>query len=185
MADQIGIFFIEADEGGHRKVNPLFSFNAGRGTMTVTETDFERTVQTIRERDEEEHTGFWFNLIRYRDCGFLQGSVIEENAPRGVFRNIALLWEGTDAGSLDGFWPEVSGRPVTPSEENLIIEYLSSRHPGEVELVVPERNTARPVEWDIFENSREYRIYKDHIYPEVIGVMEEIDSGGMLNKLCL
>ncbi|HPC03153.1 MAG TPA: hypothetical protein PKY58_11745 [Syntrophales bacterium] len=153
--------------------------------MTVTKTDFERTVQTIRGRPEEERTGSWFNLIRYGGCRFLQGSVVEEDDPRGVFRNIALLWEGTDPGSLDGFWPEVSGRPVGPSEESLLVEYLSSRHPGEVELIVPERNIGRPVEWDIFEDSREYRIYRDHIYPRIIDVMEEIDAGGVLNKLCL
>lgn len=153
--------------------------------MTVTKTDFERTVQTIRGRPEEERTGSWFNLIRYGGCRFLQGSVVEEDDPRGVLRNIALLWEGTDPGSLDGFWPEVSGRPVGPSEESLLVEYLSSRRPGEVELIVPERNVGRPVEWDIFEDSREYRIYRDHIYPRIIDVMEEIDAGGVLNKLCL
>lgn len=141
--------------------------------MTVTETDFERTVRAIRKRNEEEHTGFWFNLIRYRDCRFLQGSVIEENAPRGLFRNIAFLWEHTAPGDLDGFWPEISGRPVTPSEESFLVEYLSTRHPGEVELIVPERNIARPVDWDIFENSREYPIYRDRIYPEVMRVIEE------------
>jgi len=152
---------------------------------TVTETDFERIIRNIRNRTEEEIAGFWFNLIRYGDCRFIQGIVIEDGSPRGVHRNIALLSRVATAEDIRGFWPEVSGHPVTPSEENLLVEYLSTRSPNDVELIVPERNTARPVEWDIFENSREYGIYKNHIYPEVIRAIEEIDSRGTLNKLCL
>jgi len=151
----------------------------------ATETDFERAVRTIRDRAEEERTGFWFNLIRYGDCRFIQGNIVEEDSPRGVHRNIALLSDTATAGDIEGFWPEISGHPVTPSEENLLVEYLSTRHPRDVELIVPERNTARSVEWDIFENSREYGIYQNHIYPEVIRAIEEIDSRGTLNKLCL
>jgi hypothetical protein len=57
----------------------------------------------------EECAGFRFNLIRHGGCGFLQGSVIGENAPPGVFRNIAFLWEGADPGGIFSAGAEAPG----------------------------------------------------------------------------
>jgi len=178
MADQGVSFFRETKqrEGGLRKATPFFPSGAGKKVKTSTDGDFERTVRVIRERDEEACAGFWFNLIRYGGCRFIQGSVVDEDSPRGTHRDIALLSDTVTVEDIAGFWPEISGHPVTPSEERRLVAYLSTRPPDAVELIVPERNVSRPVDWDIFENAREFEIYRDHIYPEIIAIMGTIVS---------
>jgi len=178
VADQGVSFFreIKQRERGLRKATPFFPSGTGRKMQTATDADFEKIVRVIRERDEEACTGFWFNLIQYRRCRFIQGSVVDEDSPRGTHRDIALLSDRVTADDIAGFWPEIPGHPVTPSEERRLVAYLSTRPPDTVELIVPERNVSRPVDWDIFENAREFEIYRDHIYPEIIKIMGAIIS---------
>jgi hypothetical protein len=150
-----------------------------------TDKDFYKLIQNIRKRQTELFSGYWFNLIKYKDCTFIQGNMDVGDSEYGVNRNLAVLTDDITAEDIKEFCPEISGHPIDASEESLLVDYLRSRDPNEVELVVPERNRARPVEWGRFDEAPEYKIYKQFIYPAIINAIENIESHESLNKLCL
>lgn len=150
-----------------------------------TDKDFYHFIERIRSRQTELFSGYWFNLIKYSDCTFIQGNINVGNSEHGVNRNLAILTDDITADDIKDFWPEISGYPIDEFEESLLIDYLSHRDPNEVELVIPERNRARPVEWGRFDEVPEYKIYKQFIYPAIIEAIENIDSHDTLHKLCL
>jgi hypothetical protein len=151
----------------------------------LTDTEFHQLIDTIWRRPEKPFCGYWFNIIKYENLTFVQGCVDDDDAPYGVDRNIVMLGENLTADDLEGYRPEIEGHPVELSEESSLVDYLSSRLAHEVELIVPERNRARPVAWNRFDATPEYTIYNQFIYPAIIETIENIDSYRSLEKLCL
>jgi len=148
----------------------------------LTDTEFQQLIDTIRKRPEYQFSGYWFNIIKFGDLMFVQGCVDDDDAPYGLDRNIVILTESIAAEELEGYRPEIEGHPVDTSEEALLVEYLSSKSAHDVELIVPERNTAHPVAWSRFDATPEYRMYNHFIYPVIIEVIESIESDRSLDK---
>jgi hypothetical protein len=138
--------------------------------------DFERLVRAIRERPLKSIEGFWFNLVEYRGHHFIQGDLRKEASPHGDFTPVAALVDGPGDVDIEGFWPEVRGYPISGTEADLIASYLTRQGKNDVELIVPERNTARPVACDRFDESPEFETYKKFIYPAVIEAIETIEA---------
>ncbi len=140
----------------------------------MAEADFSNVIRSIRERPRTDLYGPWFNLIRFRDLGFLQGQLWSEDTPAGVYRPIAALADPLEPLDIDGFWPSVTACPVERDEEARLVAFLSARGPNDVELVVPERNTSRSMDWGRFDEAPEYPVYRSRIHPAVIEAVEEI-----------
>ncbi|MBN2254893.1 MAG: class I SAM-dependent methyltransferase [Deltaproteobacteria bacterium] len=141
----------------------------------MTDSDFHRLAEKIRRRPTETVSGQWFNVIAFGGCNFIQGSIYDDDAREGVMRNIACLVDSLSIDDIAGFWPVIEGHPVTASEESALVDYIASRDAHEVEMIVPERNRARPVDWDRFDDTSEYALYKEYIYPAIIETMGGID----------
>jgi hypothetical protein len=153
--------------------------------MTMTRDDFNRLLVSIRQRPATSFTGFWFNLIEYRQFQFIQGDLRHETSQEGDLRQVAALVDGVRTDDIEGFWPEIQGYPVEKAEEEMLISYLSRQGSNDVELIVPERNRARPVPWGRFDESPEFGIYRAFIYPAVVDVIEAIEAHHDLLKACL
>jgi hypothetical protein len=138
--------------------------------------DFERLVRAIRERPLKSIAGLWFNLVEYRGHHFIQGDLRKEASPHGDFRPLAALVDGLGGVDIEGFWPEVRGYPVSGTEADWIASYLARQGKNDVELIVPERNRARPVVWDRFDESPEFETYKKFIYPAILEALETIEA---------
>lgn len=140
----------------------------------MTEANFSRTIRSIRERPREDLLFIWCNVIRFLDLCFLQGQLWKENDPAGTYRPIAALVDTADPIEPDGFWPSITAHPLERDEEAMLVSYLSRRDPNDVELIVPERNTARLMDWDRFDEAPEFPIYRNQIHPAVIEAVDEI-----------
>ena len=151
----------------------------------MTDSEFYRLIERIHRRPNETISGRWFNLITFGTCNFIQGSIVDDNNPNGVMRNIASLVDTISIDDIAGFWPNVQGHPITAAEESVLVNYIASKGTHEVELLVPERNRARPVDWDRFDATPEFKIYNQFIYPAIIETIESIDAHQSLDKLCL
>ncbi len=139
-----------------------------------TVDDLNRFLQFVRERPLKTITGHWLNIVRFRGERFIQGDIRDENAPGGNVMNVAALVEGVDEKGIAGFWPEVTGYPIEKPDGDRIASYLARQGKNDVELIVPERNTMRPVPWGRFNESPEFNIYREFIYPAIIEAIEEI-----------
>ncbi len=151
----------------------------------LNDSKFHNLIERIRRRPNETVSGQWFNVITFGTYNFIQGNIIKDNAPNGFFRNIASIVDTISIEDIAGFWPEVQGHPVTIAEESALVDYIASRGAHEVELIVPERNRSRPVDWDRFDETPEFKIYNRFIYPSIIDTIENIDEYQSLDKLCL
>ncbi len=140
----------------------------------MTGADFSRTIRSIRERPREDLLFIWCNMIRFLDLCFLQGQLWTENDPAGTYRPIAALVSAPDTIEPDGFWPSITACPVERDEEARLVSYLSIQGPNDVELIVPERNTARLMDWDRFDEAPEFPIYRSQIHPAVLAAVGEI-----------
>ena len=149
----------------------------------LSNSEFHTLIEKIRRRPDETVSGQWFNVITYGTCSFIQGNIINDDASSGIMRNIASLVDIVLIDDIAGFWPEIQGHPITITEESTLIDYLSSRGAHEVELIVPERNRARPVDWDRFDETTEYKMYKEHIYPAIMDTIVDITYDRGMNDL--
>jgi SAM-dependent methyltransferase len=152
--------------------------------MRIDEEQFRETVEKIRTAAPESLTGQWFNLICAGGCDFIQGQVYDAEKGKGCARNIALLVEGVGAKDIEGFWPEVTGHPVTEAEENFLVRYISSLGENAAELIVPLRNVSPSVNWGRFDEEKEYEIYTSAIYPAVLETLRGIRFKRLLDGGC-
>ena len=152
--------------------------------MRNNEEQFREAVGRIRAAAPVSLTGRWFNLIRAGGCDFIQGEVYDADAGKGHTRNIALLVEGVEAEDLEGFWPEVTGRPVSVEDEEVIVRFISSLGENEAELIVPLRNVSPSVNWGRFDEEKEYGIYESAIYPAVLDALCGIPFRRLLDAGC-
>jgi len=144
----------------------------------MTEEEFRRTVRSIRARPREDLPGIWFNRIRFRKLDFLQGQLWTEEAPAGVYRPLAALADPREPLEIDGFWPSVSAHPLEREEESRLVSFLSDQGRNDLELIVPERNTARLMDWGRFDEAPEYPVYRSCIHPAVIEAVRKIRGHG-------
>lgn len=152
--------------------------------MLNDEKQFRETVERIKAAEPVSLTGRWFNLIRAGGCDFLQGEVWDTDAGKGHNRNIALLVEGVGPEDIQGFWPEVTGYPVTETEEAFLVRYISSLDANEAELIVPLRNVSPSVNWGRFDEEKEYAIYESAIYPALLDALSGIPFSRLLDAGC-
>ena len=127
-------------------------------------------------------SGVWFNLVRCGDCDFVQGDVLDEQTGETIYRPIAVMVREAEIEDIAGLWPDITGHPVKGEEEACLVSYLSSRKGSEVELIIPERYRARPCAWNRFDETKEIRIYRDHIYPEIVNAIEAIEGTTVQQK---
>jgi SAM-dependent methyltransferase len=159
-----------------QQVRDGFNIVPERRETIETIEDFDRLIGNIRERPLKTLAGFWFNLIEYRGHQFIQGDLRDKASPDGILRHIAALTDGVRGTDIEGFWPEVACYPVDQSEEAFIAAYLARQGNNDVELIVPERNTARPITWGRFNEGPEFQTYKNIIYPSIIKAIETIET---------
>ncbi|MCK9230652.1 MAG: class I SAM-dependent methyltransferase [Syntrophales bacterium] len=144
----------------------------GNHSADISTADFERLVRVVRERPVSPIKGFWMNIIVYRGFRFIQGDLEDEASPEGTLRHIGALVENVRCEDIDDFWPEIEGHPIDEREERLFIGHIARRGNNDVELIVPERNRQCPVAWGRFDESPEFGIYENVIYPAVIEALE-------------
>lgn len=149
-----------------------------------SDKELTQLIQNIRRRPKERFIGYWFNLIKYHDYHFIQGNIANDISEFGINRNIATLVDEIKTDEIKGTWPEIMGYPIDESEEELLVTYLSSQGERDVELIIPERNLARSVEWGRFDSTVEFRQYETFIYPAVVEVLERIDFHTFLDAGC-
>lgn len=142
------------------------------GHTAVSIDDFEHLVRSLRERSVTKISGFWMNIVEYRGYRFIQGDLSGDTFPEGKLRHIGALVENVRSEDIEGFWPEVEGYPVNEQEEQLLIDHIVQQGNNDVELIVPERNRKCPVAWGRFDESPEFEIYKNFIYPAIIEAIE-------------
>jgi len=152
--------------------------------MRNDEKKFRETIEKIKTAAPVSLTGQWFNLIRAGGSDFIQGQVYDADNGKGCARNIALLVEGIRPEDIGGFWPEVTGHPVTAIEEAFLVHYISSLDENEVELVVPLRNVSASVNWGRFDEEKEYEIYASVIYPAILDALSGIRFERLLDAGC-
>jgi len=149
-----------------------------------SDKDFTQLIQNIRKRPKERFSGYWFNLIKFRDYHFIQGNIADDISETGINRNIATLLDEITTDEIKGIWPEIMGYPIYESEEGLLVKYLSAQSEREVELIIPERNLARSVEWGRFDSTIEFSKYETFIYPAIVEVLEGIEFHRFLDAGC-
>ena len=149
-----------------------------------THKDFNQLVLNIRKRPKERFSGYWLNLIKFQDYHFIQGNIEDDISEFGINRNIAALVDEIKTDEIKGTWPEIMGYPIDESEEGLLVKYISAQKERDVELIIPERNIARSVEWGRFDSTIEFRKYETIIYPAIIGVLEDIEFHTFLDAGC-
>jgi len=149
-----------------------------------SDKDFTQLIQDIRKRPKERFSGYWFNLIEFRDYHFIQGNIEDDVSEAGINRNIATLVDEITADEIKGIWPEIMGYPIDELEEGLLVKYLSVQGERDVELIIPERNLARSVEWGRFDSTIEFRKYETFIYPAIVEVLESIKFHKFLDAGC-
>jgi 2-polyprenyl-3-methyl-5-hydroxy-6-metoxy-1,4-benzoquinol methylase len=149
-----------------------------------SEKDFYSLIHKIRQRDKETLSGYWFNLIKYKDCQFIQGNINDEKSEVGINRNLATLTDEIRPDDIKGFWPEISGYPIYKPEEEILVKYMSALGENDIEIIIPERDVARPVDWDRFDSTGEFRIYSTFIYPAIIDVLTIIEFHRFLDMGC-
>ena len=149
-----------------------------------THKDFNQLVLNIRKRSKERFSGYWFNLIKFQDYHFIQGNIEDDISEFGINRNIVALVDEIKTEEIKGTWPEIMGYPIEESEEGLLVKYISAQGERDVELIIPERNIARSVEWGRFDSTIEYRKYETVIYPAIIEVLEDIEFHTFLDVGC-
>ena len=150
----------------------------------ISDNNFTELIQNIRKRPKERFTGYWFNLIKFHGYHFIQGNIANDISECGINRNVAALVDEIQADEIKGTWPEIIGYPVEESEEELLVTYLSSQEERDVELIIPERNLARSVEWNRFDSAIEFRNYDNFIYPAILEVLEHIEFHTLLDAGC-
>jgi SAM-dependent methyltransferase len=152
--------------------------------MRIDDKRFRETVARIRNTQPVGLTGQWFNLIRAGGCDFIQGQVWDAEAGKGHNRHIALLVEGIGSEDIEGFWPEVFGHPVTETEEDFLVRYISALGENEAELIVPLRNVSPSVNWGRFDEEKEYGVYESAIYPSLLDALSGIRFTRLLDAGC-
>ncbi|HAJ26771.1 MAG TPA: hypothetical protein DCG53_05925, partial [Syntrophus sp. (in: bacteria)] len=145
---------------------------------------FPATVKEIRRRERQAITGHWFNIIEAAGCRFLHGPIGEKGNGQAKDPGLALIAGKLHPEDIAGFWPEVTGYPLTGAEAMPIIKYIAAQDGKDVELIVPLRNCARPVRWASFEDSREYPVYATSIYPEILKAVQGISLHCILDVGC-
>ena len=146
--------------------------------------DFTQLIKNILKRPKERFSGYWFNLIKCKDCHFIQGNIADDASECGINRNLAALVDEIDADEIKGAWPEIMGYPIDESEEKVLVKYLSKKGEREVELIIPERNLARSVKWGRFDSTVEYQQYETSIYPAILEVLKGITFHTLLDAGC-
>jgi len=53
-----------------------------------------------------------------------------------------------------------------------------------LELIIPERNLARSLNWDRFDSAQEFKTYATFIYPAILEVLEGIEFHHLLDVGC-
>lgn len=149
-----------------------------------SEKDFYSLIHKIRQRDKEILSGYWFNLIKFKDCHLIQGNINDEKSEVGINRNLATLTDEIKPGDIKGFWPEITGYPIYEPEEKSLVKFLSALGEGDIEIIIPERDVARPVDWDRFDSTGEFRIYSTFIYPAILDVLTKIEFHRLLDMGC-
>jgi len=149
-----------------------------------TDNDFTQLIKNIRSRPKQRFSGYWFNLIKFQDYHFIQGNIEDDISEFGINRNIATLVDEIKTEEIKGTWPEIMGYPIDESEEGLLAKYISAQGEGDVELIIPERNLARSVEWGRFDSTIEFRKYETFIYPTIVEVLEGIEFHTFLDAGC-
>jgi 2-polyprenyl-3-methyl-5-hydroxy-6-metoxy-1,4-benzoquinol methylase len=150
----------------------------------LTEHEFDQLIDAIRKRPQKTFSGYWLNLITFKNCHFIQGNIDDGRSERGINRNIAALVDEISADDIKGVWPEVMGYPIEESEEEQLVQFLSSQHENRIELIVPERNLARPVEWERFDFTGEFVVYATFIYPAILEVLSTITFKTVIDMGC-
>ena len=141
----------------------------------LTDREYEEMIASIRTRPVTTRSGVWFNLVRYGDCDFAQGDVLDGETGAAEYRPIAVLACGAELTDIEGLWPDIAGHPVEREEEALLVAYLSCRDGRDVELLVPERHRAKAAAWGRFDESGEFGVYHAHIHPKIIAALDRID----------
>lgn len=152
--------------------------------MRNDKEQFRESVERVRAAAPVRLTGRWFNLIRAEGCDFIQGEVYDTEVGKGHNRNIALLVEGVEATDMEGFWPEVTGHPVSDGDEKVIVRFISSLGENEAELIVPLRNVSPSVQWGRFDEEKEYEIYASAIYPVLLDAIAGLRFERLLDAGC-
>jgi len=150
----------------------------------ISPQDFNRLILNIGTRTPHKFSGHWFNVIKFRNCHFIQGNVIVETPEQNILRNIAALVDEKDALSMRGIWPEIMGRPISKSEERDLVQFISFQERNDVELIIPERKLARSVRWDRFDETREFNLYCTYIYPAILDALDKISFHRLLDVGC-
>jgi 2-polyprenyl-3-methyl-5-hydroxy-6-metoxy-1,4-benzoquinol methylase len=149
-----------------------------------SDKDFTQLIQHIRKRSKKRFSGYWFNLIKFKDYHFIQGNINDDISECGINRNIATLIDEIKADDIKGVWPEITGYPIEESEEETLVNYLSAQGESDLELIIPERNLARSLNWDRFDSAQEFKTYVTFIYPAILEVLEGIEFHHLLDVGC-
>ena len=144
----------------------------------VTDREYEELIASIRTRPLTSVSGVWFNLVRYGGCDFAQGDVFDRETGAVEYRPITVLAGGAGLEDIAGLWPDIAGHPIGRDEEAILTAYLSSRDGGDVELLVPERNRAKAVNWGRFDESGEFGVYSERIHPKIVEALDRISPVG-------
>ncbi|MDI9570904.1 MAG: methyltransferase domain-containing protein [Pseudomonadota bacterium] len=156
----------------------------GENPRGIDEDTFQAMIRRIRRRPRQPISGHWLNIVEALGHRFLQGPIGAD--VRGHKRNGGLAYIGRSvrADDIAGFWPETSGRLLTPEEGDATATFISSLDGGDVELIVPLRNRALPVRWESFEDSREYPLYAAHIHPRILSALSGLPFRRLLDVGC-
>jgi 2-polyprenyl-3-methyl-5-hydroxy-6-metoxy-1,4-benzoquinol methylase len=150
----------------------------------IDATRFSTIIENIRRRKKQVIKGLWFNIIELDDCRLIHGPIGVNDHPDSRDIRLALIDKGNRQRDMAGFWPETAGRLLTEGEAVIVSDFIRSRNGNDVELVVPLRNNRRPVQWFSFEESREYPLYKEQIYPRILDLLRGIPFMHLLDAGC-
>jgi 2-polyprenyl-3-methyl-5-hydroxy-6-metoxy-1,4-benzoquinol methylase len=150
----------------------------------IDATRFSTIIENIRRRKKQIIKGLWFNIIEVADCRFIHGPIYVNDHSDNADIKLALIGKGNRQRDMAGFWPETMGHLLTESETVIVSDFIRSRNGNDVELIVPLRNKRRPLQWFSFEDSHEYPIYREQIYPCIMDLLRGIPFTHFLDVGC-
>ncbi len=150
----------------------------------IDDNSFEQILKVVRLRGKKEIISLWLNIIEAAGHRFVYGPISDNNGEKNGKLRLALVGKNCTVKKISGFWPETSGYPLTEEEMPLTSAYLSSMDGKDVELLIPLRNDRTPVRWFSFEDSREFEVYRDLIYPVILDCLKGVPFRTLLDVGC-
>jgi SAM-dependent methyltransferase len=166
------------------QLDDRFTLKMAGENITIDESFFSQMMRRARNRGKQAITGSWLNVIEAAGYHFVHGPISGNNGKEDGRPGLALVGKSCTVKKISGFWPETSGYPLTEEEMALTSAYLSSMEGKDVELLIPLRNDRAPIRWFSFEDSREYGIYRDHIYPVILDCLKKTPFRTLLDAGC-